>query len=238
MINGLYSGASALDVLSKQHEIISSNLAHANSSGHRRVQSAFNQRFDVTNENASPNLGPEIRDVTRDFQNGRSVPTQRPLDVALNGDGFFVFDNEGDEILSRDGRLFRNPDTGVLVNEKGFPIQGETGPITIDPTVGDRDISIATDGTVSADGTELGKLRVVTFENNQSLLPVGVTGFKQNDNAQEIETDASVTQFHHELSNVQPVSELITLIVNTRHYEAVQKATRTLSDALQDYIRQ
>ncbi len=53
----------------------------------------------------------------------------------------------------------------------------------------------------------------------------------------ESERSVQVTQFRHELSNVQPVSELVALIVNNRQYEAVQKATRAISDSLREYIR-
>lgn len=237
MINGLYSGASAMNMLAKQQEVISSNLMHLNSSGHRRTQAGVHQRFEADYPETSLDLGPEVRTLRRSFESGRQVPTDRPLDVAISGDGFLVFDVNGNDHYSRNGRLFRDPNSNQIINEEGFPLQGETGPITIDPGISDRDIAIATDGTISAEGVPLGKIKTVAFTDNQSLVPVGIAGFVRGPDSIESESTPIVTQFHHELSNVQPVSELVTMIVNTRQYEAVQKATRALADSLREYIR-
>ena len=237
MINGLYSGAAAMQTLAKHQELISSNLMHANSSGHRRVQPAVRQRFELSSPNTTIDLGPEVERLAQDFSPGRQAPTERPLDVSIAGDGFFVFENGGQEYLTRNGRLYRNPDTNVLVNEDGIPIVGENGTITIDPDVADGEVTISSDGTVSARDREVGKIKAIAFENNATLIPIGALGFTPGPNSVESDVPVKMTQFIHELSNVQPVSELIALIVNTRQHEAVEKATRTLSETLRDYIR-
>ncbi|MEL6108160.1 MAG: flagellar hook basal-body protein [Planctomycetota bacterium] len=238
MIDGLYSGASALDVLAKQQELISNNLMHLNTSGHRRQQLAVKQRFEVENIDASIDLGPEVEVRQVDFSQGRRVDTGRPLDVAISGDAFLVFNDGNRDLYSRNGRLFRDAESNLLVNEEGFPIQGEDGDITIDPSVADREISIGNDGTIMARGNVVGKIQSIAFEDNQTLVPVGVAGFVKGNNSVETESGARVIQFQHELSNVQPVSELVALIVNNRQYEAVQKATSAMSDALREYIRE
>ncbi|MGB7346367.1 MAG: flagellar hook-basal body complex protein [Pirellulaceae bacterium] len=241
MINGLFSGAAALDMLAKQQEVISSNLAHSNTSGHRRIQAAVKQPFETDNLDSTVLYGPEIESYASDFTPGRQVPTGRPFDVSIAGDGFFAFDNSGgqgnSEYLSRNGRLFRDAESNLLVNQEGFPIQGDTGAITIDPSIGDQDVAIATDGTISANGNVLGKIRTVAYENNQTLIPLGVTGFVPGPDSTLSEQPAKVQQYQHELSNVQPVNELVLLIANNRQYEAVQKATRALSESLREYIR-
>jgi flagellar basal body rod protein FlgG len=237
MINGLYSGAAAMQTLAKHQELISSNLMHANSSGHRRAQPAIRQRFEQASPGTTLDLGPEVETTTTDFTPGRTTPTDRPLDVAIDGDGFFVFENGNQQLLTRNGRLFRNPDTNELVSEDGFPIQGESGTITIDQDVSDREITIASDGTVSARDQEVGRIRTVAYQDNRSLTPVGALAFTPGPNSVESDAVVQMRQFSHELSNVQPVSELIALIVNTRHHEAVEKATRTLSESLKEYIR-
>ena len=237
MLNGLYSGAAAMQTLAKHQEVISSNLMHANSSGHRRMQPAIRQRFEVDSPQTTQDLGPEVEKFTTDFSPGRRVPTERPLDIAIEGDGFFAFQNGAEQYLTRNGRLFRDPNSNLLVNEDGLAISGMGGPIAIDPDVGDTQISIASDGTVSAAGREVGQIRAVTFEDNSKLVPVGALGFRAGPDAVESNAAARITQYSHELSNVQPVSELISLIVNTRQNEAIQKATRTLSESLREYIR-
>ena len=64
MLNGLYSGAAAMQTLAKHQEVISSNLMHANSSGHRRVQPAIRQRFEVDSPETTLDLGPEVEKFT------------------------------------------------------------------------------------------------------------------------------------------------------------------------------
>lgn len=237
MINGLYSGAAALDVIAKQQEVISNNLMHLNSSGHRRVQAGVSQRFE-DGMNSNKDLGPEVQGMKRDFEVGRLAQTDRPLDLAIGNDGFFVFDNGGEEYFSRDGRLFRNPNTNELVNSEGYPIQGENGSITIEPTVSDRDLTVAPDGTISANGVEIGRIETVQFEDNQTLSPIGVTGFAESNRSQRVaDPDTQIVQYKHELSNVQAVTELIALITNSRQHDAVQRASRTISEALRDHIR-
>ena len=236
MFNGLYSGASAMNTLSQHQEIISSNLMHVNTPGHRRNIPAIRQRFDADAGRRGVALGPEVESVQRDFSAGRSVATGRALDVAIAGDGFFLYNNGGQEILSRNGRLNRNPNTNELVSEDGFAVQGRGGAISIPPDVATRSITINDDGTVSADGQELGQLRVVTAPNNQELEPIGTLGFMAP-NAGMVDADTTLEQFHHELSNVQPVNELISLIVNTRQYEAMQRAARSIGDTLAEFIR-
>jgi flagellar basal body rod protein FlgG len=182
-------------------------------------------------------LGPEVEAFSTDFSPGRVVPTERPLDVAVEGDGFFVFENGNEQYLTRNGRLFRDPESNLLVNEDGLPIAGEGGPIEIDPDIPDSQISIASDGTVSAGDQQFGQIRAVAYEDNTTLVPAGPLGFTPGPQSIESDQPVRMAQFSHELSNVQPMSELIALIVNTRQHEAIQKATRTLSESLREYIR-
>ncbi|MCR9296403.1 MAG: flagellar hook-basal body protein [bacterium] len=239
MINGLYSGASAMDVLSQQQEVIADNLMHVNTSGHRRKQATLVQKFVLDNQHASQDLGPELENLSVDFKPGRRVQTGRPLDVAVASDGFLVFENQeaGKEYLSRNGRLYRDPSSLQLVNDEGFPIQGENGPITIDVQVADQSITIMPDGTVSAEGRRIDRIRTVAFEDNQTLIPVGAAGFLRGEESVEAGFSVQLEQGFHELSNVQPVTELVSLIVNSRQFEANQRAMRSVSDALRDYIR-
>ena len=237
MIDGLYSGASALRTLERQQELISKNLMHVNTSGHRRALASVSKRYEESQLDVSVDLGPEIDQVSQSFEPGRMATTGRPLDVSIMGQGFFVFGTGEDEFMSRNGRLFRDPNSDQLVNEEGIPIQGEGGFITIDTDIPDQALAIATDGTISADGEELGRLRTLVFEDNSTLVPQGDTKFLRGVNSVESAEPAILAQFQHELSNTQPVMELVALIVNNRQYEAVQRASRTLSESLSEYIR-
>lgn len=237
MINGIYSGAAAMDVLAQQQEIISDNLMHANSSGHRKKVAGVAQRFDKDLANLNLDLGPEVALESRDFKQGRMIQTDRALDITIHGDGFFAFEKNTQEYLTRDGRVYRDAVTGNLVNAEGFPLQGENGPITIDSDISDRVVTVASDGTISAEGNELGKIKIVSFADNQKLLSDGEIGFVRGPAAVEVPSNVSLGQFEHELSNVEPVSELVALIINSRQHQALERATRTISEALGEHIR-
>lgn len=236
MINGIYSGAAAMDMLGQQLQVISDNLAHANTTGHRRQVAGVSQRFDPSKPSLNRDLGPEITDVEHNFRAGRIEITNRPLDVALQGDGFLVFDKNGEEHFTRNGRLFRDAETGNLVDHEGFPLLGTNGPISIEQNAGDLDVTIAADGTVAVAGNEVGQIRIQSFADNQQLLVEGESGFGRGQ-AVERESTATIAQHMLEQSNVAPVSELIGLIINSRQHQAIERATKTMSETLGEYIR-
>ncbi len=237
MIRGLYNGAAALDVITKQQELISSNLANLNTSGHRIAQFAVSQRENPQPNNLLNELGPEALELHTSFTNGRLHQTGRALDASLVGDGFFSFESPTGPVYSRGGHFYRNPDSGTLTNNEGLAVLGESGPITIPAEIGDSEIFIASDGTVSGGGREFGKLGVAAFTDNQSLIPVSQSIFKAGADSIQAESTAVVTQFNQEYSNGNPVSEMIKMIIGTRQYEAIQKASSTISEALREHIR-
>lgn len=237
MLNALYSGAAAVDVLTRQQEVIASNLMHVNTAGHRRVQSSTAQRFEPDHFYGLVDLGPEEDKTQADFSLGRLEPTTRALDFAIQGDGFFVYGEEGSEFYSRDGRLYRDPETNFLVDGDGNRLQGTEGPIAIEADIGEQEIIVSSDGRITARGQEVGTIRAVAFEDNRKLISDGPIRFRQGPDSVVSDKTVNIAQFQRELSNVQPINELISLIVNNRQFEAVQKATRTLSEALQEYIR-
>ena len=226
MLNGLYSGASALDMLARQQETIASNLAHLNTPGHRRSVFSFAQTSDtaISGESAAKSAF--------DFQDGRLEPTGRELDLAMTGDGFFVYQGEEGKLYSRSGVLFRNSETNELVNGDGIPILGEDGPIAVTGAI--SEIVIGSDGTISAGQQQIGKLAIVQFDNNRLLESDGQTYFREG-TAQETPAEGiQVQQGVRELSNASAVTEMISLIVGSRHFEAAQRAIRMISDTLQE----
>ncbi|MEM7457430.1 MAG: flagellar hook-basal body protein [Planctomycetota bacterium] len=237
MIQGLYSNAAAMDVLTQRQELISSNLAHMNTGGHRRSRIGVSKRSVPDFQGRIGELGPEVSIAKVDFSQGRLHRTGAPLDFAISGDGFFVVEGDGGELLTRNGRFHIDPDSNTLVNEEGFPAQGENGAIQIDSSIPASAISISANGTLSANGESLGKLRIAAFEDNEQLELVSATYFREGANAVAKESDASVQQYFMEMSNVNPVSELVALIVSSRRFEAAQRASKVISDTLRENIR-
>lgn len=235
MLNGLYSSATALDVLNRQQEAIASNLAHLNTPGHRRMIFSFVERVEDGNASeAQP--GTEVLEQAADFTQGRHQQTGRPLDLALSGDAFFAYEGADGEMYSRSGVVFRNPETNQLVNGDGFPLLDDSGqPATFEGPL--SELAISSDGTMSRRGEIKGKIAIVKFDDNRTLKSENQTYFRAGDSSPSPAEEFTVHQGSRELSNAHPVTELISLMVGSRHFEASQRAIRMMSDAMQENTR-
>lgn len=226
MLDGLYKGASALDMLARQQETVAANIAHLNTPGYRREIFSFAQTSDTQ---AS---GESAAKSSVDFQDGRLEPTGRKLDLAVQGGGFFTYEGEEGKLYSRNGVLFFNPENNQLVNSDGLPIVGENGPITVEGEL--SQLVVAADGTISVGQEEIGKLAIAKFEDNRLLQSEGQIYFRIG-TAQETDAEnVQVQQGVRELSNAHAVTEMIALIVGSRHFEASQRAIRMISDTMQE----
>ena len=233
MINGLYSGASAMDIFTRQQELVSSNLAHLNTPGHRRALFSFQEKTNAEGETVP---GTNVDKTATDFSQGRLEPSGRPLDIAIQGDGFFSYQGENATVYSRSGVLFRDSG-GQLVNGDGLPILSNGAPLVIPPDVSDRDLVIDSTGTVLANGDVVGKLSVVKFDDKQLLSSESRTYFLAGEAIASPDTDSTIVQGMRELSNAKPVTEMISLIVGSRNFEAAQRVMRTISETIQENVR-
>jgi flagellar basal-body rod protein FlgF len=236
MINGLYSGATALDVFARQQELVSSNLAHLNTPGHRRMLFSFEEKNQAIGNESKRVPGTEVNQIGVDFSQGRHESTGRQLDLAIKGDGFFAYQGENEMVYSRSGVLFRDPG-GQLVNGDGLPILNDGSPIVVPTNISERDLVVDSAGTVFANGAEIGKITVVQFDDNQLLSSENSTYFRAGAAQPSPGEDVTIHQGMRELSNAHPVSELINLIIGSRHFEAAQRAIRTISETIQENVR-
>jgi flagellar basal body rod protein FlgG len=238
MLRSLYNASSALHVLERQHEQTANNLANINTSGYRRIQSGVAERGGRPPTRGHFGFGPEIDSTKVDFSQGRLVETRRPLDLAISGDAFFVLQApSGEQLYTRNGRFYRDVTTGELRSDNNLPVVGKNGTLTIQPGLSLSEVSIGTDGYIVAAGQQIGQLEIVAFENNNTLRPITQTVFRRSTASTNKESTAEIQQYYQEVSNVNPTSELIALIVGGRHYDALQKASRTIAETMQQSIR-
>jgi flagellar basal-body rod protein FlgF len=236
MLAGLYSAATGMNAAAEQHEVIARNLAHASVPGYRR-EVMVSQTFEAALNSELPPpsgheaWGVETLDVVTDFGQGPLQRTEQPLDVAIDGQGFFTVMGPDDVPLYTRSGGFQRSETGELVTAEGFLVQGQGGPITIPPEVPLNEVTIGFDGGVRARRTEYGKLQIVEFVEPEKLRPVGSTMFASDD-LETQESTGRVIQGSRELSNVSAVEELIAMLVGMRHYEASQRALRSISEAV------
>lgn len=238
MIRGLYSAATALDSGAQHQEVIAHNLAHANVPGHRRRGLAF-ETFDRALAEASPEragdvLGTRIANAYNAFEPGPFAATGNPLDLAIEGEGFFVLQGPNGPLYTRDGAFTLNAQ-GSLQSRDGRVVLGTGGPITLPTTT--ATISVLPDGTVQADNTTVGRLQLARFPDASVLQPVGTTLFEARPGAAPQASTGVIRQGYREASNVQVVTEMVSMIAIARHHEAAQRALRAISEAVEQHTR-
>lgn len=233
MLSGVYSAAAALRTAEFQQDVIATNLAHMNVPGFRRsVVSVETFAEQLAAEAANePGHGNTISGLDTDFSPGPLVDTGRSLDVAIAGDGFFVVQGASESLYTRSG-TFHIGEGGVLVGTHGMPVLGENGPMTVPGNVSPSQINIATDGTITAGDNRIGRLQLVRFADNAELKPVGTTLFSAG-GAVLADQEVSVIQGVREQSNVEPVDELVAMILAARYHEAAQRTLKSIDDAIQ-----
>ncbi|MFC1652347.1 flagellar basal-body rod protein FlgF [Planctomycetota bacterium] len=228
--------SSNVDVLTREFEAITHNLANANTPGFKRHSIAFRQALEAQQSVLDEPSGLIVEQRQIDFSQGSLKQTGRSLDLALSGPGFFVVESPQGPLYTRNG-IFHVDTNGQLVDSEGRSVAGEGGPITLPPNVDIEALSIGADGTVKAGTQTLGQLRVVSFENNlQQLVTAGSGTFNAPAGLTPQTTEQLIIQQgYQEGSNVSSVKEMVNMLTVSRLYEAnisFLTARREASDSL------
>jgi flagellar basal body rod protein FlgG len=154
-----------------------------------------------------------------DSSDGAIAQTGRPLDVAIDGKGFFVVSTAGGNLYTRNGH-FTIDGSRRLVTEEGDPVLGTGGPITLGP----GDVRIDNDGTVWTGETRAGRLSVVTFADAGGLERDHGTLLRAPGQTPTAFDEALVHGGSLEQSNVSVSDRLAELTTVSRGFEALQKA--------------
>ncbi len=234
MIGGMYSVALATDSLQQRQEFVADNLAHINTPGYRRKIGAFQEQVSKHEPGLDVGASGGLKtNTSHDFTPGQFQQTGRSLDVAIDGDGFFELAAPQGPRYTRSGVFFIGQDN-QLVTTSGLPVAGTGGPIRMPPNTSPDQVVIGQDGSIRVGGTDVGKLKIAAFEDNQALELDGTAIFMATDKAVPIsDPGAVVHQGRRELSNVSATHELIKLITGVRHHDASQKMLRSMSEVLQ-----
>ena len=171
----------------------------------------------------------------RDTAAGTLKETGNPLDLAIRGPGYFVVETEDGERYTRNGH-FRLDEAGQLVTQGGNPVLSDSGqPFFFSPE--DSAIMVAPDGTVSTENGELGRIRVVRFENDQELRETTGGLLTSESPPQDVETP-DVAQNMLENSNVQPIMEIAKMIAVERAYSDVKRFIAREDERIRTMMRE
>ena len=217
-------------------ERIANNLANANTVGYRQDR----MFTEVLNEEIDAEGAPlSTRRMNQwvDHRTGSMESTGNPLDIALDGEGFFVVSNPetGATEYTRAGRFMVSED-GTLQTPKGLIVEGTSGPIDFPPDGGD--IQIRKNGDVMIDERLLGTIRVVQFEDPSQLERIDNASFLAGDQFPQDIEEPSIVQGQVEMSNVNALVAMTDLIENSRLFESQQRAMRTIDLYLQRATRE
>jgi flagellar basal body rod protein FlgG len=232
---GYYVSAGSLKARSFQLEVVANNLANAATVGYKPDQPFFA----VFNKAAGSgrrlplsgylNDGVVFAETGVVNEQGNLRATGRPLDLAIEGNGFLTIQTPGGIRVTRDGRL-QMGQNGQLQAMDGNPVLGKNGqPILLDPKNGN--VSIATDGTVQQNEQTLGQLDVKAYEKPGGLKRTGALRFDPT-GATEAPVKGTVTQGHLEQSAVDTASTMVEMIRLNRLYEMSLKVASTLTNDL------
>jgi flagellar basal-body rod protein FlgF len=209
--------------LRRQMDVVANNIANMNTSGFKGERMMFVEHL-MKSKGGEKILGDKIsyvRDIStmRDLSEGPLEQTGNPLDLAITGDGYFTIQTETGNRYTRNGR-FQLDEGGQLVNQSGQPVLSDGGqPFFFTP--GEGKISIGGDGTVSTANGDLGRIGIVSFDNQHQLRPGAGGLFATEAEAKPVEKP-SLVQGMLEGSNIQPVVEMSRLIAVQRTYEGVR----------------
>ncbi|MGH2884441.1 MAG: flagellar hook-basal body protein, partial [Solirubrobacteraceae bacterium] len=177
MLEGLYSAASGMEAQQQQFNAISNDMANMDTPGYQSTVVGFHDLLYSNGgygSNVATGAGSAAQIVGRDQTQGAMQTTNQPLDVALQGEGFIeVRRFDGSTGLTRNGRLELNANR-QLSNQEGMLVQP---PITIPAGVPLDQVTIASDGTVSAAGKSVGKISLVNVPAPDGLVADGDSVF-------------------------------------------------------------
>ncbi len=242
MIKGIYLARAGMHPRNTHLEIAANNIANINTTGYKR-DSLFLKKLNELNAEQMQGVGDlsglDIQQFT-DFREGALHHTGNPLDVAIQGDGFFVVDTKMGPAYTRNGNFKLSID-GVLVTSTGNPVIGERGYIHI-PNIEKMDqaqLTINEVGMITINNDNIGKLRVVKFDDLNQLRKEGEFFSANGAFETEVELESResiIRQGFLEESNVDAVSEMVSLIELSRNFEAYQRMIQIQDSTLERTI--
>ncbi len=255
-MRSLHSAASGMTAQQTRIDMIANNIANVSTTGFKRSRAEFqdlfydtirapgaaNQADSVLPTGIQLGHGVQLASLSRENSDGDRKPTGNPLDMAIDGIGFFQIDKPGaGEILyTRDG-TFKTDRDGNLVTAQGYLL---IPTITVPPDA--LNLTVLPDGTVSVDQpgsttpTVLGQFELARFVNPSGMRAIGGNLFVPTDSSGEAETGTpddqgygALSQGFLEGSNVNIAQELVEMILAQRAFEVNSRVISTSDQMLQ-----
>jgi flagellar basal-body rod protein FlgF len=235
------TAASGLQAHMESLDLQANNLANASTGGFKADREFYSTYIaPELADSADPmtSVSPVVEGPWIDFKQGLLQTTGNSTDLAISGTGFFSVNGpNGSPLYTRNGSFQISP-TGVLVTSEGYPVRLADGntlqvqsasPLQINP-----------DGEISQNGSALGQLELVDFQNPQALTKVGATYFLPSGTQAGMSpaTNALVNQGKLEASNAGGAEGSVRLVTLLRQFDMLQKAIKIGTEMNRQAIEQ
>ncbi|MFB3901863.1 MAG: flagellar basal-body rod protein FlgF [Acidobacteriota bacterium] len=231
MSHTIYTAYAALQSRGEALDVVSNNLANIHTPGFKEKQFHFRS---LVGRMASEMSGlgsaisaQQVKTFTHsEFQPGVLTETGNPLDLALEGDGFFAVRTPDGTYYTRNGHFSLSPN-GTLTTPDGYPVVSAAGRPIVLP---DGRVEVSENGQISVDGIQTAQLQIVSFPDVRQLTPVGESLFSPPQGVQPLPpARVAVLQGRLEESNVDPLKNVARMVALVRSFEMLTQAVRSLT---------
>ncbi len=262
MVKGLYTAYTGMVNEQNRMDIMTNNLANADTNGFKKEGSTsqtFADTYAIKIKDTSAcniprtlgevSLGVHIGETYRDYSQGSFQVTDSPYDLGIAGNGFFAIsytNKQGETSIkyTRDGAFTVNKE-GYLVTKDGDYVLNQNGAMNGDPGAANyiridpnQEFTIDEQGNIWQNNVLAGQIGLVDFADYNYLEKYGENLYQTVDGAQVIAAEGTIEQGTIEASNVNVVTEMVDMITITRAYEANQKIVQTIDTMLDKAVNQ
>ncbi|MDR3500573.1 MAG: flagellar basal-body rod protein FlgF [Parvibaculum sp.] len=238
MDNALLIGLSRQTAMMRQMAVIANNLTNMNTTAYKSESMLFDEYVMPNASEQSPDKKLSfVQDYgqMRDLADGEMKTTGNPLDIAIAGSGMFKVQTPTGTRYTRNGHLQLDA-TGQLVTSNGYPVMTTAG-TNVTFAADDGQITIASDGTITTDKGQRGKIALVDFANMQDLQNDG-ENLTTTTQAEQPVANPRMIQGSIEGSNVKPIIEMTNMIAVSRSYESTQSLIEAADNMRRQAISQ
>ncbi len=208
---------------------IGHNLSNINTPGFKSQYLVFQSFSNLMNED----VGEARRAITSvEFSQGSMKPTGSNLDLAIEGEGFFIGTIGNTNYYTRAGRLYVSND-GYLKLQNGGKLIGEAGPIRLNS----EKFEVKKDGTIISEEQVIDRIKIVTVSNKNALQSIGAGLYTITDDIETVTSEeVTILQSFYEASNVEMMKEMVGLIELGQHYQMSHNVLKAYDSAINTSI--
>ncbi|MGM0587727.1 MAG: flagellar hook-basal body protein [Bacteroidota bacterium] len=235
MIDRLQYSMRALQMLSRTQEVVSNNLANLNTAGFKKDKLFFHS---LQNKLNGEQIKDPVAQQTLNMQAGEFKQTGNPFDFAIEGNGFFQVEHQGQMMMTRNGR-FHLDSEGYLRDSNDAFVQGANGRIYIpqfyeyNARNEEVTVEVAKDGTIRLNDEAVDQIKMVRVDNIQNLERQTNSYLSVTNGAEpQVDSQSTVSQGFYETGNINPLEEMTNMVTTMRLFESQQRVMTSTDDLL------